>query len=612
LEPFIINLLIKIFESNEDAERVVNKALRARRRRYSKDLTLEDCKIIRKRVFGTVALQLRLAYILEKVVSKSGTLDQKFGFQLKEFGLPLPLHLTGKSNKKEVSKEEDEFMNTLYGTDEVKKGEKEGKVKGKDTKSKNKEDPMQLLHRAECLLAMYILTEESGSKVEFIESDRLNILTKYLDVDEINTEDYYNDIEDPIERISKRHSMPEWIVQRYVEEFDSEGANSLCAALNQPSKTVVRINPEKSSRDKIARALLDSNNPTRMSLDFLKKSASRDSTAQKEKFTVPSLQFQPQSFSDMKFTDLDTSRTTSKNEAEDKETLEKIQAAKGTIYESLIQHKNDENKNKEDDNAAVSAEEKSSSPEDFQSKSKRVTLSETKYSPWGIVVENREVPLTSLELFERGHFDIMNEASQCSVLASGANPWDIVLMYGSKTGVKAHAMASLMRENGMVYCFEEYERQVHQLKSRIERFGTNEVMEIIPDVNAARRIRADLVFVDAICSNSGVFNHHPSIRYRKQEEDLYQTFIPKQKEMLMNAATAVTPGGLLVYTTCSLFREENEDIAEWFANSEAGADFEPEPFDAKGHMRLFAPHIHGSTMDGTFLCRWRRKENEDA
>ena len=81
--------------------------------------------------------------------------------------------------------------------------------------------------------------------------------------------------------------------------------------------------------------------------------------------------------------------------------------------------------------------------------------------------------------------------------------------------------------------------------------------------------------------------------------------------MLTNAATSVAPGGILVYTTCSLFREENQDIAEWFINSEHGVDFEPEIFDAKGHMRLLAPHIHGSTMDGTFICRWRRKQLDE-
>lgn len=539
LEPFIINLLIKIFETGEDAERIVNKSLRARRRRYSKDLTLDDCNIIRKRVFGTVALQLRLNYILEKVVEKSGTLEQKFGFKLGDFGLSVS-----------AIDEEDQSG-----------------------------DPLQLLHKAECLLATYMLTEEKDSKVEFLESDRLDILVKNLDLEEIESDEFYKDIKDDVERISKRRSMPTWIVKRYIEEFGFDGTDSLCNALNMPTKTVVRINPEKSSRQKIARALVDSNNPVNMDLQFLQKAAARDPAVQQGKYNLP-LQFQSANVNN-----LGSSQRNEIDEANKEE--EKIEATKGTIFESLI-----------------SRSEESTSP----AESEKISIMETKYSPWGLILENRRVPLTSLEIYQRGWIDIMNEASQCSVLASGAKPWDIVLIYGSKTGVKAHAIASLMRENGMVYCYEEYERQVHQLKSRIERFGTSEIMEIIPDVNDARRIRADVVFVDAICSNSGVLNHHPSMRYRKKEEDIAEKFIPKQKEMLKNAATSVAPGGLLVYTTCSLFREENQDIADWFINSEFGADFEPEAFDEKGHMRLFAPHIHGSTMDGTFLCRWRRKQ----
>jgi len=421
------------------------------------------------------------------------------------------------------------------------------------------------------------VTEEKDSKVEFLESDKLDLFVKNLDLEAIESDEFYNDLEDDAERVSKRRSMPIWIVKRYIEEFGVEGADSLCTALNVPSKTVVRINPEKSSRQKIARALIDSNDPSKMHIDYLRKSAVKDS------HSIP-LEFQS-SFQNMKFNNLENSEG---SEIDDKE---KIETAKGTIFESLIPEA-ENSKSTEKEN-------------------KKLSIMETKYSPWGLLLENRQVPLTSLELFRRGWIDIMNEASQCSVLASGAKPWDIVLIYGSKTGVKAHAMASLMRENGMVYCFDEYDRQVHQLKSRIERFGTSEMMEIIPDVNAARRIRADVVFVDAICSNSGVFNHHPSMRYRKREEDLVSHFIPKQKEMLMNAATSVAPGGILVYTTCSLFREENQDIAEWFINSEHGVDFEPEVFDAKGHMRLLAPHIHGSTMDGTFICRWRRKQVDE-
>jgi len=235
----------------------------------------------------------------------------------------------------------------------------------------------------------------------------------------------------------------------------------------------------------------------------------------------------------------------------------------------------------------------------------------TRYSPWGIELEvppTTGLRVSALDMFLRGDVDVMNEASQCVTLSTGVKPYDISLVWGGKRGTKAVAMTNLLRGHGMIYVYEDYDRQLAQIAGSIKRMNSDLFVEPLPGKNAAKRIKADVVLVDPICSNTGTLNHHPSMRWAKEEEMVVESLVEQQKQWLSDASQAVSPGGVLVYSTCSLLKCENEEVADWFEEN-YGYDFEPYTFDKNvptGNRRLFLPHVHG--LEGTFIARWRRRQ----
>ncbi|KAL4519360.1 hypothetical protein Ndes2526A_g00448 [Nannochloris sp. 'desiccata'] len=133
--------------------------------------------------------------------------------------------------------------------------------------------------------------------------------------------------------------------------------------------------------------------------------------------------------------------------------------------------------------------------------------------------------------------------------------------------------------------------------------------------SAAAEDYFDRVLVDAPCSGTGVLAKRADLRWRRQPEDL-AVLCTLQSELLSSAAQVVRPGGLLVYSTCSLEAEENENIIASFLHSDLGSEFvvEPPPESAcvpseclseQGMLRML-PHVHGT--DGAFAARLRKKE----
>jgi 16S rRNA (cytosine967-C5)-methyltransferase len=117
----------------------------------------------------------------------------------------------------------------------------------------------------------------------------------------------------------------------------------------------------------------------------------------------------------------------------------------------------------------------------------------------------------------------------------------------------------------------------------------------------------DTVFVDAPCSGTGTIRHNPEIRYFLQEEDIAE-LSAKQLRILKNASDLVTPGGILVYSTCSLERDENENVVQAFLEQRKAFTVEPPKIDERFHTpdgfaRTFP---YRDQMDGFFIAAFRR------
>ena len=181
--------------------------------------------------------------------------------------------------------------------------------------------------------------------------------------------------------------------------------------------------------------------------------------------------------------------------------------------------------------------------------------------PTGLRVIGRP-NLEHLDLFQQGWFEIQDAGSQWIVDGCGVKRGQLVIDFCAGGGGKSLAIAARMRNLGKVLAFDTVEERLARLSPRAVRAGTDIVEPMRIDGLADRRLgryrsRADVVLVDAPCSGTGTLRRSPDLKWRLSPARL-QAHVEEQQAILRAAAPLVKPGGMLVYATCSLLREENE------------------------------------------------------
>lgn len=210
--------------------------------------------------------------------------------------------------------------------------------------------------------------------------------------------------------------------------------------------------------------------------------------------------------------------------------------------------------------------------------------------------------------YRRGMFHIQDISSQisCKIIAPVFN--ETVVDLCAAPGGKTFTCAEIMNNRGKVYSYDIYDGKVEVLKNGANRLGLsiisaaeNDATMPNPDIPVA-----DKVICDVPCSGLGVIRRKPEIKY-KQKRSLEG--LPEiQKSIINTAAQYVKPGGTLIYSTCTVSREENGDIVEEFLKSHD--DFVPivVPTSIKGvpdsAMRTLLPMQTGG--DGFFIATLRR------
>jgi len=214
-------------------------------------------------------------------------------------------------------------------------------------------------------------------------------------------------------------------------------------------------------------------------------------------------------------------------------------------------------------------------------------------------------------LFSRGRFEIQDIASQgvgaACAPAPGETWWDACAGQGGKT---LH-LADLMENRGLIWATDRSENRLATLRTRAARAGifNYRTARWLDPQRTPTGTRFDGVLVDAPCSGLGTWARNPHARWTVGPADVAELALT-QKQLLATAATAVKPGGRLLYAVCTLTREETLDVAEAFG--QAQPDFEPttfaDPFaapDTRACQALWPPQLTGG--NGMFLAAWRRK-----
>jgi 16S rRNA (cytosine967-C5)-methyltransferase len=207
------------------------------------------------------------------------------------------------------------------------------------------------------------------------------------------------------------------------------------------------------------------------------------------------------------------------------------------------------------------------------------------YAPLGLRIEQgpdgRAPALAAEPAYVRGLVEIQDEGSQIAARIARAAPGEQVLDLCAGGGGKSLAMAGDIKNRGQIYATDTDGRRLTPIFARLERAGVRNVQVRAPrgpnhDPIGDLAGLCDLVLVDAPCTGVGTWRRNPDAKWRIRPGALEQR-IKAQNEVLSRAANFVKPGGRLVYVTCSLLVEEDEDrVAEFIA---AHPHFTPEPVE---------------------------------
>lgn len=241
---------------------------------------------------------------------------------------------------------------------------------------------------------------------------------------------------------------------------------------------------------------------------------------------------------------------------------------------------------------------------------------ETAFAPEGIVIEGF-LSIGSIAAFQEGLFQVQDESSMLAGRALAPEPGSKVIDTCSAPGGKTTHLAQLMENRGEIIAVDVHPHKLELIKENSGRLGINIIREIAG--NAARMPEklynsADYVLVDAPCSGLGVLRRRPDARWRKEPEQIAE-LVKLQAEILESASRCVRKGGVLVYSTCTITREENLGQVEGFLAGHPEFALEdltsllPGSLDAdrtmdRGYLQLL-PHRHGT--DGFFIARMRKK-----
>ena len=237
--------------------------------------------------------------------------------------------------------------------------------------------------------------------------------------------------------------------------------------------------------------------------------------------------------------------------------------------------------------------------------------SPTKYSPLGIRIAGRP-SLAKHPWLADGRLEVQDEGSQLIGYVVAPRRSDMVVDFCAGAGGKTLLLGALMRSQGRLYAFDVVANRLAKLTPRLARSGLSNVHPQLlaneRDTKVKRLAgKIDRVLVDAPCTGFGTLRRNPDLKWR-QPASAVAELAAKQTSILAAAATLVKPGGRLVYATCSVLPEENEEVVEAFVT--AHRNFAPRDAAAElaragialdtGPSLKLRPDVHG--CDGFYAA----------
>ena len=209
--------------------------------------------------------------------------------------------------------------------------------------------------------------------------------------------------------------------------------------------------------------------------------------------------------------------------------------------------------------------------------------------------------------YMEGMFTVQDPSTLVSVRLLDPQPGEFVLDACAAPGGKTYVIAEKMSGKGRIVAVDIEAGRLKTLKENLARMGVKSVTVMEGDVSDPQIMDKacdgrlfDRILMDVPCSNTGVLRRRPDARWRFSVRKLNE-MVAIQKKIMTGVAACLRPGGVLVYSTCSLERDENDGIIDWWLSSNPG-------FERIGCEQLFPPD---SQTDGAYACALRKVQGSD-
>lgn len=227
---------------------------------------------------------------------------------------------------------------------------------------------------------------------------------------------------------------------------------------------------------------------------------------------------------------------------------------------------------------------------------------------------NKGSSIEANDLFRDGFITVQDESAMLVAPSMDLEKDLIVMDLCSAPGGKTTHIAELMDNTGSVKAFDIYEHKLQLIEENVKRLGITNVETAILDAESHEEkyvMSADRVLIDVPCSGLGIIRKKPEIKYTKKEKEL-KDIVVIQRRILENAATYVKPGGILMYSTCTVNKSENEDNVDWFLKNHSEYESEKIYFGSRDNLlyneKGYLTVLPDKYMDGFFIAKLRRKQ----
>uniref|UniRef100_A0A6B2L1W4 SAM-dependent MTase RsmB/NOP-type domain-containing protein n=1 Tax=Arcella intermedia TaxID=1963864 RepID=A0A6B2L1W4_9EUKA len=257
-----------------------------------------------------------------------------------------------------------------------------------------------------------------------------------------------------------------------------------------------------------------------------------------------------------------------------------------------------------------------------------INLEDIEWTPIGIQVFESPIPIGATPEYLAGHYMIQSASSWTPVLSLDPQPGERVLDMAAAPGGKTTHIAALMKNSGELFANDVNASRSKALTANIHRMGvTNAIVTNYDGIKLPKHFPNyfDRVLLDAPCTGLGVVSKDPSVKVKRNAEDLHKLSY-HQKQLILAAIDSINPnsktGGYLVYSTCSISTEENEAVVDYLLRKrgvklvDTGLPFgkpgyvkcQEHKFDQSVKMsRRFYPHVYN--MDGFYVAKFKKLSN---